>query len=258
MRSKSFVALMLFALGTNYAAAQSAQVVTMDFCDDPAAAFDVVWARGRDAHLTVFLARSRNSLVSSDPSKHFQDASTFYVSAHGHCGAVGPLSGADFAALFKSNKNNAPVAVALNSCEAAKVPNGPLSLLAKKYPGAGAGQTLVGTLTGPVHSGLLQPPPGMKVSAIEDAQYLDGGTSTGGAIVQRLMEDWGKKKYPNSTMAYKDYCATVVMPKFTDGRTFNRFVQEVTADFGSAYLDLINTNSGGVAMYKCGGAIACK
>ncbi|MDE1146257.1 MAG: hypothetical protein PW843_06470 [Azospirillaceae bacterium] len=259
MRRPVVVTLLALFLPVTAAMAQTAQIITKDFCDDQSGAFDIVWATGQKdtAPVSVFLLKDKlQPFVPVEKGKSLNDFSTFMVNSHGDCGQVGPLTAAEFAEKFKKEKKDAPGKVNFYSCNAAKAPpigKSVVAALAAEYPGPPRADTDIKVLSGAKEAAALRPPTdGKPVSKISEAVYYSGVSSTGDKIVEGLKKDWNKEKYPGSLMTYKDYCVHHVIPSISNDSTFDKFVKQINSTFGDRYIELINTNSGGAALTVCG------
>ncbi len=261
-------AALLLAACSTASFANPAIIMGRTICDNQADSFDYDWITSNVANTRLFfLSDNPGAINAVGHADAFNNSASVYISVHGDVDIVDVFSGAGFAALFQNNHAATPDAVTFYVCQSSTVPPGAGAVsskaaLARAYPGAAAGSTLIKTVTAPAPNSC----PALAVDAanepfqpilnISDAVYRTDINTTANhdAALDVLLDEWGGGNgvvYPGTAQSFEDYCQTQLGIDAT-GQWVPGFITEVVNQFSQDYLTLINTNYSGNPLIDCG------
>ncbi|WP_417461342.1 hypothetical protein [Kordiimonas sp.] len=272
-KARHSTALMAFMFGASAAQADPAALLGKTICDNQADSFDYQWITANVADVDLFFLSGdtvENGTINAvGHEEDFNDADDVYIALHGAVDVVGDFSGADFAALFLANHASTPTSVTFYVCQSGTPPEGGVSsmaALARSYPGEVEHSTLIGAVNAPGPNTC----PALAVDA--DAEPFDPIDALGQAVYHTdidhtddfderlayLMDRWdgGGVTYPDTEQTYEDYCEAQLANDPT-GQWVSGFIANVNAQFGAAYLSLVNANYGGDDLVTCGPDVQC-
>ncbi len=249
---------------------------TRSFCSNQADSMDFQWISENTPGSQMFFLSGTNAEDRAiTPIGHADAFNTFDqvdVAIHGGVAMVGNLTAANFAQVFLANHQTTPQTINMYVCRSNDVPPGQLSTiqtLAGSYPGAAAGTTRIGQINGPVADNLcaLRASSGNKpftmINELAQAQYRSGTMHINAhdGVLDALIEEWNDVNivhYPGEpAQSFHAYCNAQIVLDPTGAAWAQDFQAAVNTQFDAAYLNLINTNSGGNNFTACGAARNC-